>query len=205
MAINGTSSVLFRSKSTFSVATWTWNTCAWPIRIHSHVSEPVLYPKAHSNLHDEDVFSCLSRLQEVRGCWLPSDRSRLGRLRCLDGSQWEGGVFLTSSEGVLLPARSTQSSDGKSEFVCVKAGWRSSNFRRGVKSVLRVCLYSCPSVSNTLLQGNKLHFFKPITETDCKLLNLLHLLPLYRLFWNIRAKSSLIVLQMDVLKTWMFL
>lgn len=73
-----------------------------------------------------------SRSQEVGGCGLPSDRSRMGGLRCLHGSQREGGVFLTSREGVLLPARSTQGGDGEPKSVCVKAGRRSSNHPGGV-------------------------------------------------------------------------
>lgn len=85
MVINGTSSVLFRSKSKFSVATWTWNTCAWPIHIHSHVSEPVLYQKAHSNMYDEDVFPLFVSVAGSQGLLAPVWQEQVGAAAL---SQW---------------------------------------------------------------------------------------------------------------------
>ena len=107
---------------------------------------------------DLTLSSYCSWLQEVGGCGLSADRSRLGRLCCLHGSWWEGGVLLTSSEGGLLPPWPTQSSDGETESVCVEARWRSCSFTRGVKDTSDVCLYSYHIVLQTWLQGNKWQF-----------------------------------------------
>lgn len=76
----------------------------------------------------ETDLCCFSELQEVRGRRLSADGSRLGWLCRFHGSQWEGGVLLTCSEGGVLPAWPAESSDGKTKFVCVEAWRRSCSF-----------------------------------------------------------------------------
>lgn len=108
---------------------------------HYHLFQvlSLIPPKWNTDL--QTVSSYCSWLQEVGGCGISADGSRLGRLCRLHGSWWEGGVLLTSGEGGLLPPWSTQSSDGETESVCVEARWRSCSFTRGVKDSNDVCLY----------------------------------------------------------------
>lgn len=88
--------------------------------------------------HGFNIFLCFPYWQEIGCCWLPSDRSRLGRLRCVYGSQWQSWVILTSSEGSLLSSWSTKSSNGKTKFVCVKAWRRRCNLCRGMTYIVFV-------------------------------------------------------------------
>lgn len=81
-------------------------------------------------------------LQEVWGRGLPSDRSWLGRLCRLNGSQWESEVFLAGCEGVVLPPWSTPGSHGRSESVRVQARRRGSHSLRGVSNITHIAAHA---------------------------------------------------------------
>lgn len=79
--------------------------------------------------------------QEVGGCGFTADRSRMGRLRRLHGSQSEGGVLPAGGPRCLLHPWPTQGSHGEAEFVCIQAWWRRCNTPGGVNTSLLLFIF----------------------------------------------------------------